>query len=371
MRRTLCWMLILGLVISFGVFGCAKKESEIKIGVISSLTGTIAPYGESAWEGIQVAVGEINATGGMGGKNIKALLEDAQSDPKIAVSAFKKLIDVDGAPVVIGPVASSNVMAVAPIANQREVVILSPAASSPRITQSGDYVFRNRAAGGLEALKLAEYAYHKLKVKKACLLYIHTDYGVGYKDIIIKRFSDLGGDILLVESFDQGDTDFRSQISKLLKFKPEAVFLLGNPKEIGQILKQSKELGLQAFFLANNVESKELLTVAGEAAEGLIFVLPFFDPHAPAPKIKHFVREYKKRFDRIPDLYAANGYDAVYLVKIAIEEGGYSAKRIKTALYNVKDYEGVNGIISFDENGDVAKPLMFKTVKNGDFVKVE
>lgn len=360
-------IVVVALAIVLIVTQTKKKVEEIKIGVISSLTGTIAPYGQSVWEGIQIAVNEINENGGIGAKSIKVLLEDAQSDPKVSVSAVNKLINVDKVPVIIGPVASSNVMAVAPIVNEKATVILSPAAASPRITEAGDYVFRNRAAGGLEALKLAEYAYKRLRVKKACLLYINTDYGVAYKDIIKKRFIELGGGILLVESFNQGDTDFRSQITKLLRFKPKAIFLLGNPKEVGQILKQSKEIGLQATFLANNVESDELLKAASDAAEGLIFVLPFFEHDNSAPKVKNFVEKYKERFGRIPDLYAANGYDAVYLVKIAIERGGYKGEGIKRALYEIKNYSGVNGIISFDKHGDVIKPLAFKTIKDGRY----
>lgn len=349
-------------------FGCAKKEGkEIRIGVISSQTGTIAPYGQSVWEGIEIAVNELNQKDGINGKKIKIILEDDQSDPKIAVSAINKLIDTDKIPVVIGPVASSSVMSVAPIANEKKVVILSPAAASPNITFAGDYIFRNRATGTLEALELADFAYNK-RIKKAAILYINTDYGVAYKDIIVQRFTELGGEIAHIESFDQGVTDFRTQVSKLKNLKINTVFLLGNPTEVGFLLKQSKEQGFKPQYLSNNVESEELLKIAGNAAEGLIFVLPAFNPDSPVAQVKEFIKKYKEKFNKTPDLYAANAYDAVNLVKLAIEKGGYTGDGIKNVLYQVKNYEGVNGTLTFDKNGDVIKPLMFKVVKQGKYI---
>ncbi len=359
------------LAATTGLVACGPKEPEtIKIGVISSLTGTIAPYGESVWEGVQIGIDEINENGGIDGKQIEVIIEDDQSDAKIATTVMNKLIDEDGVPIVLGPVASSSVMAVAPIANERKTVVLSPAAASPSITEAGDYIFRNRAAGGLEALKLAEYAYTELGVKNVCLLYINTDYGIGYKGIILDTFTNLGGTIGFVESFDQGETDFRTLITKVSGYEPEAVFLLGNPYEVGLILKQSKELGFKTVYLSNNVESDELLEQAGDAANGLVFVLPYFDATSVQPNVRYFVEKYETRFGRIPDLYAANGYDAAYLCKIAIERGGYNAEGIKEALYGIKGYEGVNGLISFDENGDVEKPLTFKKVEDGEFVNI-
>lgn len=349
-------------------FGCAKKEDkEIQIGVISSQTGTISPYGQSVWEGIQIAVNELSQKYGIGGKKIKIILEDDQSDPKVAVSAINKLIDTNKVSVIIGPVASSSVMSVAPIANEKKVVILSPAAASPNITTAGDYIFRNRATGTLEASNLADFAYNK-GIQKAAILYINTDYGVGYKDIITNRFSELGGKIVHFESFDQGVTDFRTQISKLKNLKVNTIFLLGNPTEVGFLIKQSKEQGFRPQFLSNNVESEELLKVAGNAAEGLIFVLPAFNPNSSSEQVKYFVEKYKEKFNKMPDLYAANAYDAVYLVKMAIEKGGYTGDGIKNALYQIKNYKGVNGTLTFDKNGDVVKPLMFKTISKGKYI---
>jgi branched-chain amino acid transport system substrate-binding protein len=205
---------------------------------------------------------------------------------------------------------------------------------------------------------------------KAVLLYINTDYGVGYKDIIANKYGESGGTLLLVDAFDQGTTDFRAQLAKVKPLSPELVFVLGNPKEVGFLLKQARELGLKSQFVANNVEGPDVLSVAGKAAEGLVIVLPYFDPAATTPKVSQFAAKYQQKYGRVPDLYGANGYDAVYMLKAAIEAKGFTGPQMKEGLYALKDFEGVNGKVSFDKNGDVVMPLAYKQVKDGKFVVV-
>lgn len=350
-------------------FGCVKKEEkEIKIGVINSLTGSAAPYGENSQDGIRLAVDEINNNGGIKGKKIKLLVEDDKTDPQSAVAAFRKLVNVDKVPIIIGPLSSSSAMACAPLANENKVVILSPGAVTPSLTGAGDYVFRNRAPGQLEAIQMADFAYNQLNLKKVAIFYINTDYGVGFKDIFAKHFEQLGGKIVYFESFDQGQSDFRSQIAKLKGLKTDGVYILGVPIEVGNILKQSAELGFKTKFLMNNMEDPNLIKIAGKAAEGVFFVIPMFDPNTSEPNVQKFTIEYKTKYGRIPDMFAADGYDAVYIVRRAIEDSKYNGEGIKNALYAIKDFPGVNGKITFDKNGDVIKPLSIKTVKDGKFV---
>ncbi len=203
-------------------FECAKKEEkDIKIGVISSLTGTVAPYGERAWEGIQLATDEINQTGGINGKTIKLLLEDDKSSANDAVFAFKKLIDIHKVPVIIGPVGSSQAMACAPIANEKKVVEFSPAAATPLFTDTGDYTFRNRASAALEVEVMADIAYKNLGLRKIAILYINNDVGTGFYPVFKKRFEFNGGAIAGIESFDQGSADVRTQLIKLRSLNPD------------------------------------------------------------------------------------------------------------------------------------------------------
>jgi len=365
--------IILSIISSLVVFtGCVKKEEkEIKIGVITSLTGSGAPYGENVQNGIQVAVDEINNTGGINGKKITLLIEDDKTDPQIAVSAFRKLENIHKVPIIIGPFSSSSAMACAPLANESKTVILSSGAVTPRLTNAGDYIFRNRAPGQLEAVRTAEFAFKQLKLRQMAIFYITNDYGIGFKEIFEKYFTGLGGRIIFSESFDQGQSDFRTQIAKIKRLKPDGIYILGVPIEVGHILRQSAEIGLKTKFLMNNMEDPNLIKIAGSAAEGIFFAIPFFDPQNPNPKVKNFSNQYVNRFKRLPDMFAADSYDAVYLVKLAIEKGGYKGEGIKNALYGIKDFPGVNGLITFDENGDVTKPLAIKTVKDGKFILYE
>jgi len=348
-----------------------KEAKEIKIGFVNSLTGQYAPYGENNWNGVKLAVEEINSAGGINGKRVKIISEDDRSTKDGAVAAVKKLIEIDRVPVIIGPGSTIGVMGAAPIANKAKVVLLSPGAAGPQVTDAGDYIFRNRPSGALEASKIAEYAYKTLQIKKVSVFYPNIDYGIGFKNVFVKKFTSLGGSILSEEIYAESDTDFRTQLAKIKEKRPEGVYVLGVPESIGQILKQAKEIGLNVQFLSNNVESAKLLEIAGEAANGLIFPIPYYDPNSPLPRIKEFEKKYFKRFNRHSDLFAALGYDAVYIIKYAIETGGYDGEKIKNALYNLKNFQGVAGVISFDENGDVIMPLSIKKVENGQFVILE
>lgn len=359
---------VVALAIVLIVTSTRRKPRDTRIGFVNSLTGQYAPYGENNWNGVKLAVEEINSAGGINGRRIKIILEDDRSIKEGAVSAVKKLIDIDKVPVIIGPGSSVGVMGSAPIANRAKVVLLSPGAASPEITNAGDYIFRNRASGALEASKIAEYAYKKLQVRKAVVFYPNVDYGIGFMNVFIKKFTSLGGIILFKETYAETDTDFRTQLAKIKERPPEGIYVLGVPESIGQILRQAKEIGLHVQFLSNNVESPKLLDIAREAAEGLIFPIPFYDPESSLLRVRKFERKYFAKFNRHSDLFAANGFDAVYIIKYAIEVGGYNGERVKNALYNLKDFYGVGGVISFDENGDVIKPLSIKTVKNGQFV---
>lgn len=347
---------------------CDGGGSDVtRIGVINSLTGSAAPYGQAAQKGLKLAEVAINNSGGVLGKKMVLVVEDDQTTPSNAVSAFKKLVAVDKVPIIIGPLSSSSAMACAPLANEMKTVILSSGAATPQLTGAGDYVFRNRAAGQLEAVQIAEFAFKTLALRRIVIFYINTDYGVGFKNVFQDRFQAQGGSIVHVESFDQGMRDFKSQLVKIEKYKPDGVYILGVPIEVGYILKQAAELGLRTKYLMNNMEDPNLLTIAGKSAEGVFFAIPLFDPESADSITRGFVDWYKKEYGVIPDMFSADAYDALFLAKLAIEKGGYDGNGIKDALYGIKDYHGADGVITFDRNGEVIKPLVIKTVRDGKF----
>jgi branched-chain amino acid transport system substrate-binding protein len=354
------------------MLGCAKKEKEIKIGVISSLTGTVAPYGERAWEGIQLATDEINQAGGIQDRTIKLILEDDKSSSNDAVFAFKKLIDIHKVPVILGPVGSSQAMACAPIANEKKVVEFSPAAATPLFTNTGDYTFRNRASAALEVEVMADIAYKNLGLRKVAILYINNDVGVGFYPVFKRGFEFNGGKIIGIESFEQGSTDMRSQLIKIRFLNPDGIYLIGHVTESGYALKQAKELGIKTRFVGHlALEGPDLFKIAGDAAEGVVYTATGYNPHNTDPKVQEFEKKYKSRFNKDGDVFAATAYDAVYILKKAIEEGGYNAEGIKNALYKIRNFPGITGSTTFDKNGDVIKSIMVKMIKNQKFIVVQ
>ncbi len=372
--KTIIWLIVILVVIAgiwWGVSNRKPREEAIKIGAILPLTGGASIYGESAKEGVDLAIEEMNNKGGINGRKIEIIYEDSKAEPKEGVSAINKLITVDKVPVIIGAMTSSVTLAVAPIAEENQVVLLSPGSSAPKITKAGDYIFRNEVSEEFGARKSAEF-YYDAGFKEIAILYINNDYGVSVKETTKKVYQEKGGKISTAEAFVQKTTDFRTSLQKIKNSKPQALLIVAH-EEYPMIIRQMKEVGMELPILTTPVfESKELLNKLGELAEGVIYsCYSTFDLESQKEEVKQFLDNFRKKYSKDPSYYAALGYDAAYLLKIAIEKGGYHSDGIKNALYTIEDYPGVSGITSFDENGDVIKPVILKTVKNGKFVVYE
>ncbi len=346
------------------------EGKELSIGAVFDLTGSLSYMGQWSLEGAKLAEQEVNEAGGIGGRPIRLLIEDAETNPQKAATILRRFISVNKVPLVIGFNGSSEVMASAPIANKERVVLFSTGAASPHITAAGDYVFRNRLSGALEAGKMAEIAFGMLELRTGMILYIKTDYGEGYAQAFRNRFIELGGNVVAVETFQQGQTDFRAQLSKVTQAQGiEFVYLASHVREAAGILRQAREQDVSQRWLASNaIEAPELFEIAGEAAEGVILTVAKYAPNDPYAK--EFNRVYRDVYGRDSEMFAAHAYDAVKLLAEKIEEVGYDSDRIRDALYEVRGYRGVSGTTSFDENGDVIKPVATKIAQNGRFVEI-
>jgi branched-chain amino acid transport system substrate-binding protein len=354
-----------------------KEEKEIKIGHIAPLTGDAAIWGNWEVEGIELAVEEINSKGGVVGRKIKVIHEDDKGDPKTAVSALQKLITVDKVEIVIGATLSSTTLAAAPIAEKNKVIMLSPSAQSPKISEAGDYIFRIFASSTVEGKHLAELA-KKFNVRSAAILYINNDYGVGLKSVISQYLRENNIPVLDEEGYDVEIKDFRAQIEKIKSLAPEAIFLLGYPTDMGTILLQMKELGLKKLktkiFAPNSFEAEEIIKIAKDAAEGVFYVYPVLPDLEYTKTIK---QKFYDKFKKEMNIYNAMGYDAVKILCFVIEQvlkekGKPDSEYVKDLLYKVKDFPGITGPITFDQNGDVVdRPMEVRIVKNGKFVKFE
>ncbi len=349
----------------------ARKHGVLKVGVILPLTGDAAAYGRSARDGMDLAFKHLNTLGGIRGRQIEPIYEDSRADPTTAATAFIKLATVDKVSVVLGPMTSSEVLAIAPMAERYKVVLFTPTASAPAITHAGDYVFRNLASDLSDGIAMARFAYQKLKLTTAGICYTNNDFGVGLRDAFTQEFTRLGGILMISEALAVSATDFRVQIEKVKQAHPQALFLVGG-REMSRFLKQAKELALVVQILSIAVfEDPEILSVAGEAAENAYFTYRSFDPTTRTDVVATFVRDFKASYGRDPDFYAASSFDAVCILATAIKDHGENSTQIKIGLYAIKDFPGVTGTTTFDENGDVVKPIGIKMVKNREFVWVE
>ena len=352
---------------------CSKKTpeaKEIKIGAILPLTGSAAPYGENAKRGIELALSEINSKGGINGRLIKVIYEDSKTDPKEAVSALNKLFSLEGIRLIIGDINSSGVLAMAPIAEKNKIILLSPGASNPKISDAGEYIFRNWHSDALEGEVDAKYAFSQMRWRTAAILYVDAAYGVGLAQTFREVFEKLGGKIVAFEAYAQDATDMRAQISKIVAAKPDGLYLPGWPKEMAIALKQLKELGSDIPILsAQGFDDPSILSLAGNAAEGVVFSVP----QAPDPNaeiVRSFDKNYRERYGEGPGVCSASGYDAIRIFAYAIDKAGDNVDQVQKVLASLKGFSGADGPITFDEHGDLLKPFAFKEVKGGEFKPV-
>lgn len=368
--KSILYGLITILLVSMVLtLACSKKEKEIKIGVITPLTGGSAKYGEDIKRGYDLAVEKINEEGCIEGRKIRLIYEDSEGKPEKAVASAQKLIQRDKVIAILGALWSSPTLAVAPIVEKNKVILLSSGSSSPKITDAGDYIFRNEiseAYGAKESAKL----YFNAGFKKVAIIYVNNDYGIGVRDVTKEVYKQLGSVVTASEAFEQDEKDFRTQLLKIKETNPNAILIVSY-KEAILILKQMKEMGITKQVLGTPLfEDPEIIEKAGDVAESAIYsYYGTFDPKSEKARIKEFIKKFIEKYGVDPEYYAPIGYDAVKILALAIEKGGFKPEQIKNELYQIKDFPGLSGTTSFDENGDVIKPVILKTVKKGQFVR--
>jgi branched-chain amino acid transport system substrate-binding protein len=367
-KKLIIWILLSVLVVlAISLWQINKKSSDLRIGAILPLTGDAASYGESLKKGIDMAVEEINKDGGIHGKKVAVIYEDSRALPSEGVSALQTLISIYNVQAVIGDAVSSVTLAIAPIAEKHKVVILSPLSSAPAITNAGDYIFRNVPSDFFGGKVAAHFAVRDQDWKSLAVLFINNDFGDALKQVFCDEAKRLGGHILAAESYSQNATDFRTQLTKIKSVNPQTVFLVGY-REVSQILVQAKELDLKSQFLGTGLleDPRILKTIVDTGAQVYFTQLPY-SPESADPIVKTFVDGHKKRYDSMPDIISAYGFDAATVLSYAISKSDLSGTGIKDQLYKVRDFHGVTGSITFDANGDVIQPMGVKFVQNGQF----
>jgi branched-chain amino acid transport system substrate-binding protein len=348
---------------SGGGGGAPSSGEPIQLGVVASLSGAAAPFGKTQLQGAELAEEEWNAKH----KNkIELSVQDDQSEAKSGVSAMRKLTE-EGPDAIVGPTSTTIGVALAPIAGQEQIPMMSPSVSAPEFVSEGGYTFRDHLTTPQQAAATTEWAVEH-GIKSVGMLMNNAADGKAAADTIEEIVGENGGSITGTEYAEPTATEFQSQLTKLVAGKPEAlwVFIIA-PEAIALAMKEARQLGFTGRFLTiANVETEEFTEAVGDSAEGAVWSV---ETEPEAPPYEAFVTAYKKKFGEEPEFIASNSYDATMLLAEGVTKvGGGSA--LREWLHEVK-YEGVTGPISFNSEGDVVeRPLTIRELQNGKFVKV-
>jgi len=371
-KKSVFAILIISVIVFLVIPNCGQKQIHtIRIGLLSIFSGDGATYGNAARTGVDLAVEEINAKGGVNGKKIEIIYEDSKGNPKDALSGFQKLATVDKVPVVIGPFYSGEVMSCAPEADRSKVVLISGSATSDNIITAGDYVFRVCPTNEIQARTIAKFIINELNKKTAFTLFRNVDYGVTLRDKFREVFTDLGGSILGEEGIEADASDVRVQLNKVKAKNPEVIYAAVHYTEGGAILRQAKEMNINSIVIGTDGGyNQNLFTIAGDAANGSYWATIGWGEKETVSLKEKFINNYKEKYGIEPDSYSGLYYDAVMVVAEAMKNSDVlNGATLKNELYKIKDFKGPTGITSFDEYGEVNKPFTIYIVKNQKFVE--
>ncbi len=345
----------------------AAYAETVKIGAVQPLSGKISVYGEGFQRAINLAVEEVNAAGGIKGKNLEVVYEDNLSTAQGTVSALQKLISIEKLPVIIGPAASSNFLAACPIAQREKTIFIGSESAASDISQCGSYVFRVFPSDMLQGIGVAELA-EELGYKEVALTYINNDWGVGLAEVFKQKFN---GKIIEEFAHDEGKADYRSELMRLKRKKPVAVVNLTYIKEGGTLLKQAYEMKFTPKWLMGSAaKSPKLVELAGKTAEGIIGTYPTFSKEGD--RYEHYKTAFAAKYPekKLP-IFGEYNYDMVHLLAKALNNAeAINADAIRAALMeSSKGFVGITGDKTFDENGDVGATYGRWTVKDGKIVE--
>lgn len=370
------WWVVAACVAVLGMGLVDARAEEIKIGAILRLSQG-ASDGLPARRGIEIAVKEINAAGGIHGKPLKVIFEDSKDSPQAAVSAFQKLTSMDKCQVIIGPMMSGEVLAVSPMAQRSRIVVITPNGTSPKISQAGEYIYRGCTSIDKQAAALTRYAKETLKTTKVAILYSNEPYGKGCNELFTKNFAALGIPVVISESFMMGDRDFSAQLTKIKQQKFDLLFIPGYLQETAPVISQARKMRITAQTMGVFGDmAPKYIELAGKAAEGHINCSEYNEDYN-TPLNKRFKDAYFKIVKASANepnniMFAAITYDMTRMVAQAMATKGGSPDAIRSYLDTVKGFDGVTGRLSFDKNGDVIKQGVYLfRVTGGKYVKVK
>lgn len=362
-KTSLFSALLFFLIIIISNGACDQNKPSLDVGVVLPLSGEAAVYGEKLNRGIELAQEQY-----VGRWRINFYYEDSKAKPLDAVSSFKFLRQRYDAKTMLGFFTSSELLAVAPLANREHVVLISPTASASIVSEAGPYIFRIASSDAYDAKVLASFVSNDLKKENIAVVYANNDYGVGINKEFKKYVEDLGGKLIASEGFAQGTNDFRTIIQKLKRKEPQAVLLVGY-KEMGLFFRQAQELRLKTTFLSTGLlEDPKILKMASGSAEGVYYSMPAYQAGIDQELVDAFNKAFRAKYDMEPDIGAKLGYDLYNVFVAGLEKCNGNLQQLREGLLAIENFVGVTGAFRFEQNGDVIRSYGIKKVENNDFV---
>ena len=351
----------------------ADDVGPIKVGVYLDLTGQTSSFGQSTLNGINLAVSEINAEGGVNNRQVELVIEDDVGEPGKVSIVVKKLIEEDKVQALLGDVASTNSLTAAPQAQKAGVPMITPSSTHPSVTRVGDYIFRTCFIDPLQGEAMAKFAFETLKARRAAIMfYSYSDYSSGLTETFEQKFTGLGGRVVRKRGYEPSARDFGSQLVSIRAARPDEIFLPGYYQQVGAIAKQARRLNLKQPLLGGDGwDAPQLWDIGGKAMNNS-YMSNHYAIDAPSPIVRKFVASYTGRYNYSPDAIAALGYDAMLLLADAIRRAGTTdGQQLREAIAQTTNFQGVTGPITINAGRNATKPVFIVKLLNGKYTYTE
>lgn len=381
MKKRLYLFMTLLLTLSL-LAGCAQSTNEassnvpetIKVGLNYELSGGVATYGQGLTSGIELAVEEINKNGGVLGKQVELVKVDNKSDNAEAASVSSRLATRDKVVAILGAATSGNTKAASPAANENKVPLISASATADDVTVDSngkvrEFIFKTCFSDSFQGVTMANFAFNDLNLKNAAVLIDNTsDYSKGLAKNFKETFTKLGGTVLTEEAYQAKDTDYKAVLTNIKAKNPDVLYVPGYYEEVGLIVKQARELGLDVTVLGGDgYDSPKLLEIAGAEALNKVYYTNHYSSMDNAPDVVKFKEAFNAKYSKEADAFNALGYDLAYFLADALERAGVAdSLKLKDALASTSGFKGITGTLSIDEFHNPVKAVTILQVVDGN-----
>ena len=351
----------------------AANADKYVIGASFELTGNVANYGKSTLSGLKLAVDQVNKAGGVNGKQLVVVESDNKSEPAESGNSVTKLITQDKVVAVVGPATSGCVFAATPVVTSNKVPLIAPCATAPAITvdngQVKEFIFRACFIDPFQGRVMAEFADKTLGVKNVAILHdASSDYSKGLAEVFEKTLNEKGGKVGAKEAFLSKDIDFKAALTKIKAANPEAIYIPGYYEEVAKIIKQTREIGLNVPLIGcDGWDSPKLVEIAGPEALNNTYFSSAFSVQDQTESVQKFIADYKAMYQKDPDIFCMQGYNAGLVLADALKRAGDGADgtKLAAAIAATKDLPVASGKLTYDKDHNPIISAIIIEMKDG------